>query len=104
METKRKICIRVAKVAACIDDQSKLVDIIMHVVIWRILLVIVPKHFVRFCFVRNMRVVYLLDKRRAYTSFKNMVFPGVAHIRRYRRRIVRAYDYVEKRTAAILET
>ena len=104
VETKRKVCIIVAEVSASVDKQCKLVNIIMHVIKRGILLVVIPLKYVRFGVVRNMCVVYLFDKGRAYASFKNMIFPGIAHIRRYRRRRFIAYNYVEKRTAAILET
>ena len=83
MKTKREVCICVAKVQIGIDKQSKLINIIMNVVKRRILVAVFPIHCIRFGFVGNMRVVYLFDKRRTYTSLENVVFPRIAHICRY---------------------
>ena len=77
VETKRKVCIIVAKVLTGVDQQSKLVDITMYVIKLSVHFFIVPIRRVRICFVRDMSVVNLLNERRPYTAFENMVFPRI---------------------------
>ena len=74
VETKRKVCIIVAKVLTGVDQQSKLVDITMYIIKLSVHFFIVSIRRVRICFVRDMSVVNLLNERRPYTAFENMFF------------------------------
>lgn len=76
----------------------------MYIVKLSVHFFIVQMRCVGICVVRNMCVMNLLYKCRTNTPFKNMVFPRVAQIGWYSRRIFRIYNHIKKCASAVFKT
>ena len=84
MKSEFQVGVCVSKVATCVDEQSKLTDIIVNIIVRWILFIIIPIICIRLGFVRNMCIVDFFNKFGSYATLKNMVFPNVTiYISRY---------------------
>ena len=63
---------RATEILTAIRQHNELIDIFIYIIILSIVMVCV---FVWTRFVRNMCVMNLFDKRRAYDAFQNMIAP-----------------------------
>ena len=64
---------RATEILTAIRQHNELVDIFIHIIILSIIMI--HRVFVWMRFIRNMCVMNLLDKRRAYDALQNMVAP-----------------------------
>ena len=73
MNTILFIIMRATEILTAIRQHNELVDIFIHIIILSIIMI--HRVFVWMRFIRNMCVMNLLDKRRAYDALQNMVAP-----------------------------
>ena len=66
---------RAAEIITAIRQHNELIDIFIYIIILSIVMVSVGVEFVWTRFVKNMCVMNLFDKRRAYDAFQNMIAP-----------------------------
>ena len=66
---------RTTEILTAIRQHNELIDIFIYIIILSIVMVSVGVEFVWTRFVKNMCVMNLFDKRRAYDAFQNMIAP-----------------------------